>query len=75
MLRRLFRRLRDLFLPFRSIARSLRVLVELYEEDLASRTPPVIRRTEAPSRKDTEVFLPGSPDHGPEVLVDEEDWA
>ena len=53
---KLLRLLRLVFQPFKSIARSLETLVELYELDLGSRTAPVIRITEKPNPKvDTEV--------------------
>lgn len=51
----MFQRLLSLFSPFHSIADELKSLRELYEADLASRTPPVFRLTEHPSSKDTEV--------------------
>lgn len=49
------RLLLSLMRPFASIARELRILRELYELDLGSRTPPIYRFTEKPSKKDTEV--------------------
>lgn len=53
---KLLRLLRLVFQPFKSIAKSLEILVQLYELDLASRTPPIIRVTEKPNPKvDTEV--------------------
>ena len=48
--------IRDLLLPFSSIAQELRILRELYELDLANRNPPTIRITEAPKKGDTEVL-------------------
>lgn len=42
--------------PFWAISRELSILRELYELDLASHTPPVVRITESPSRGDTEVL-------------------
>jgi hypothetical protein len=49
--------LRLIFSPMKEIARELRIIRELYEEELGSRMPPIIRRTEEPNpRFDTEVF-------------------
>ncbi len=51
--------------PFRSIAKSLGVIAELYELELAARTDakgqpaPIRRVTEAPGRGDTEVLWTG----------------
>ncbi len=44
-----------LFHPFAAIARELAIIRELYEMDLANRTPPLIRCTEAPGKNDTTV--------------------
>jgi hypothetical protein len=53
---KLLRLLRLTFGPFKQIAAELKILRELYEADLGSRTPPIIRVTEAPRPKDdTEV--------------------
>jgi hypothetical protein len=41
--------------PFTHIARELSIIRELYEADLASRHPPVVRITETPKKSDTEV--------------------
>ena len=54
---KLLRLLRLVFSPFRDIAKSLRKIADLYEEELGSRVPPVMLRTEVPNpRWDTEVF-------------------
>lgn len=45
--------------PFSQIARELTIMRELYELDLASRNPPIIRITESPSEGDTEVTYTG----------------
>jgi len=45
--------------PFASIARELRILRELYELDLGSRQPPILRHTEKASKRDTEVMYSG----------------
>ncbi len=45
--------------PFKSIADSLAVIAECYELELAARTPPIRRVTEAPSRTDTKVMYTG----------------
>ena len=49
-----------MFRPFASIAKSLEKIAALYEEELGSRVPPIMLRTEKPDpRLDTEVFNPG----------------
>lgn len=54
---KLLRLLRLVFSPFKDIAKSLRKIADLYEEELGSRVPPVMLRTEVPNpRWDTEVF-------------------
>ena len=54
---KLLRMLRLVFSPFKEIARELRIIRELYEEELGSMQPPVMRRTETPDpRFDTEIF-------------------
>jgi hypothetical protein len=55
----MFRRLKDLIIPFSGIAQELRILRELYEMDLASRNPPLVRITEEPRRADTEITYMG----------------
>ena len=45
--------------PFRTIARELTRLRELYELELACRTPPIMLVTEEPGRSDTEVSYSG----------------
>jgi hypothetical protein len=52
----------ELFAPFTAIAQELRTLRELYELDLASRNPPIIRVTEAPSKGDTTVLYGEEPE-------------
>lgn len=47
--------LKSVFIPFSVIATELRIIRELYELELQSRNPPIIRVTESPSRSDTEV--------------------
>ena len=51
----MWQRLLDLVAPFGQIAQELRILRELYELDLSSRTPPIIRVTETPRKDDTTV--------------------
>lgn len=51
-----------LFRPLPEIAKEIRLLRELYELDLASRTPPILRITEKPGRNDTEVSYAGIPE-------------
>jgi len=48
-------RVQDILHPFASIAQELRIIRELYEADLASRTPPVYRVVEDPTDGDTTV--------------------
>jgi hypothetical protein len=45
--------------PFRTIAQELTKLRQLYEADLASRTPPVYLVTESPNVRNTEVSYQG----------------
>jgi hypothetical protein len=59
------RTLLSLLRPLPEIARSLRLIAELYELELASRNPPVLRVTERPSEKDTEVLYAGVKDDRP----------
>lgn len=54
-LRRIYAALVQLFLPFHSMSKSLAILCELYELDLANREKPIYRVTESPSKDDTEV--------------------
>jgi hypothetical protein len=57
---KLLRMLRLIFSPMREIARELKIIRELYEAELAERTPRIVRITEAPNpRLDTEVMIPG----------------
>lgn len=51
--------------PFAAIARELAILRELYELELSSRTPPIYRVTEKPSKRDTEVSYSGMVDRTP----------
>lgn len=61
----MLRLLLNLLRPLPEIARELRLLRELYELDLASRTPPVYRLTEKPSQRDTEVSYQGQEERTP----------
>lgn len=54
-MKRFARWLSDLFTPFAVIASELRIIRTLYELELMEREKPIIRITEAPSDKDTEV--------------------
>ena len=49
-------KLMRLIAPFSQISRDLAIIRELYELELASRNPPLIRVTEQPKRGDTEVM-------------------
>lgn len=51
----MFQALRQLLFPFSVIAKELTTLRELYELELSSRTPSIIRITEKPKASDTEV--------------------
>ena len=51
----MFQALSRLLFPFSVIARELTTLRELYELELSSRTPPIMRVTEKPRASDTEV--------------------
>lgn len=66
MLFRIRERLGRVLHPFHSIAKSLAIIAELYELELAARVDPktgqiapIRRVTEAPSRGDTEVLWTG----------------
>lgn len=48
-------KLLQLIAPFSSIARELAIIRELYEIELASRSPAIRRITESPSDADTEI--------------------
>lgn len=48
-------RLLRLFRPLYSISRDLHRLTDLYELELASRDPPIMKRTESPDDSDTQV--------------------
>lgn len=61
----MLRLLLSLLRPLPELAKELRLLRELYELDLASRTPPVYRLTEKPSKRDTEVTYQGQSDDTP----------
>lgn len=65
----MFKRLRDLLIPFASIAWELRLMNELKELELNERLHPVtgdpspiIRRTEKPRKSDTEISYMGVPE-------------
>lgn len=51
----MWKRLLQLLHPFSAIAQELAILRELYELDLSSRNPPIIRVTESPKSGDTMV--------------------
>ncbi len=60
---KLLRLLRLVFSPFKQIAADLRIIRELYELELSSRNPPIMRITEKPDPKhDTEVLTDGVAD-------------
>ncbi len=57
---KLLRLLRLIFSPMKEIAKQLKRLADLYEEDLGSRNPPVLLRLEKPDpRWDTSVEYTG----------------
>ncbi len=57
---KLLRLIRAIFSPMKLIAAELRIIRELYELELESRNPPIMRVTETPNpRFDTEIFMPG----------------
>lgn len=71
MLKRIALSIRDWLAPFAAIAAELRIIRECYEMELASRNPPLIRVTEAPSKNDTMVSYQGdSDDPRSEVISD-----
>jgi hypothetical protein len=78
-LKRFFAALRITLRPFGAIARELKTIRMLYELELSSRNPPIIRVTEKPNRKDTEVSYMGVDEkrqlHGAFEDEDDEDWA
>ncbi len=55
----MIRTLLALFRPLTTIAREIRIIRELYEEELSRRDPPIYRVTEKPSKDDTEVSYAG----------------
>ncbi len=61
----MLRTLLALFRPLTAIARELRILRELYELDLESRTPPIYRVTETPSKRNVEISYTGVTDERP----------
>ncbi len=69
-LRRKLQPIFDLFLPLNAIVRELATLRELYELDLASRNPPIMRITEEPSKGDTEVTYMDDPPRKKSALRD-----
>lgn len=79
-MKRFFAALRITLRPFGSIARELKIIRELYELELSSRNPPIMRVTEKPSRKDTQVSYMGVEDKKgrqaqiEEFLEDQDDW-
>jgi hypothetical protein len=54
--------------PFSQIARELTIIRELYEAELASYNPPIIRITEKPKKSDTTVTYMG--DEPKKTMVD-----
>ena len=52
----------DYIVPLKQIAEELRIIRELYEEELSTRPKelggPIYRVTEKPSKQDTQVFMP-----------------
>lgn len=54
--------LQSLLFPFTVIAQELTTLRELYELELSSRTPAILRVTEKPKASDTEVSYMGDED-------------
>ena len=61
----MLRTLLALFRPLTSIARELRIIRELYEAELESRTPPIYRVTETPSKRNVEISYTGVTDERP----------
>lgn len=57
----MWKRFTELFLPFVVIARELTTIRELYELELSSRHPPIMRITEKPRSDDTEITFAGDP--------------
>ena len=51
--------------PLAQIAEELKIIRQLYEEELSTRPTPIYRITEAPSKKDTEVSYSGVVDERP----------
>ena len=68
MFSRFFGKVRDVFLPFQSIASELRILRELYEQELSECKPPIIRQTDTPRRHDTTVMFSGEESRPKSVL-------
>lgn len=61
----MLRTLLALFRPLTSIARELRIIRELMELELESRTPPIYRVTETPSKRNVEISYTGVTDERP----------
>ncbi len=61
----MIRTLLALFRPLVAIAKELTIIRELYELDLASRDPSIMRVTEKPRKTDTEVTYMGVVDDRP----------
>ncbi|HXI41898.1 MAG TPA: hypothetical protein VNH83_18080 [Bryobacteraceae bacterium] len=73
MLFKLGSRISQFLHPFHSIAKSLAVIAELYELELAERKPAIRRVTEAPSRSDTTVMYTGREDEREDPFAPEDD--
>jgi hypothetical protein len=71
VLKILWTRIQETLVPFSVIARELTTLRELYELELSSRKPPIIRVTESPG-DDTEVMYGVEPKRRKDEL--EELW-
>lgn len=69
-----FHKVGDILTPLSVIASELRVLRELYELDLSSRTPPIIRVTESPGSNDTVVTYDEVPEDKSKLQDLIEEW-
>lgn len=52
----------SLLRPLSRLADEIRIIRELYEQDLASRDNPIYRVTQSPSKEDTEISYSDGPD-------------
>lgn len=71
----MWKRFKDFFAPFTVIAQELTTLRQLYELDLASRNPPIIRITESPGKSDTTISYGETDDRKSAALDLDEAWA